>query len=584
MRAGAVIVCGDGDLLVSTFDSLISSSLLKGATIYAWDSVTCEALMHDKPVVQVVPLNLSEEVEIWAYVCLESGADRARAYHEIVSRFPKANFPSFVHERALISSTSSLARGVIVGQFASIGPECVLEQFCVVRSGAAIASKCVVKSCCTIGPQAVVCSSSILGHTVHVGANATIRDKVEVSDGTVVGIGAVVTQTIPLTSGRIEFWGGVPAKSEVKESFPSGAKGVIRWCFKKPFNSIRFMHYAQPSIALGHITNDGPLQQILQAKVKALVRSQLEILLASNGTAALHALVAGLAMFKGKASLTWATQAFTFPSSIQGPLFNSVVIDNDNVALGPSLSELDRIKDTIDGVIVTNVFGFQSDIVSYELWCQKNGKLLVFDNAATPIGFLPDGRSIHDIGDGSIISLHETKPLGRGEGGVIVMRRELVKHVHKAMNFGFDTTVIDRIPNRQSSNWRMSDLAAAAICDHIDYIIAEEWLVKYQDMISKARDRLLEIGHDFAWPVPSYTVLSCLFVRLPEKMDANHAMAKMQAWGIEAKHYYRPLEKDRIECPNSWKLYDSTICLPFHMGMSEIDIKFVTDCLVKLAI
>ena len=42
------------------------------------------------------------------------------------------------------------------------------------------------------------------------------------------------------------------------------------------------------------------------------------------------------------------------------------------------------------------------------------------------------------IGDGSIISLHETKPLGRGEGGAVFVSAEMVPFVHKALNFGYD--------------------------------------------------------------------------------------------------------------------------------------------------
>ena len=55
------------------------------------------------------------------------------------------------------------------------------------------------------------------------------------------------------------------------------------------------------------------------------------------------------------------------------------------------------------------------------------------------------------IGDGSIISLHETKPLGRGEGGAVFVSAEMVPFVHKALNFGYDIpngTVLHTFPCR----------------------------------------------------------------------------------------------------------------------------------------
>jgi dTDP-4-amino-4,6-dideoxygalactose transaminase len=106
-------------------------------------------------------------------------------------------------------------------------------------------------------------------------------------------------------------------------------------------------------VRIGHVTNDGPLQGVLEAKIQGLLRTKNCVLLCCNGTAALHALVAGLSLQKGK-DLRWVTQAFTFPSAIQGLLFNSLIVDNDANFFGPSIQELNAKKDSFDGVIVTN--------------------------------------------------------------------------------------------------------------------------------------------------------------------------------------------------------------------------------------
>ena len=85
---------------------------------------------------------------------------------------------------------------------------------------------------------------------------------------------------------------------------------------------------------------------------------------------------------------------------------------------------------------------------------------------------MDDGRSVHDVGAVAFISFHETKPNGRG--GVISIGADVAPFVHKAMNFGFNISNQLLIPSRFSSNWRMSDFAAAVTCHHIDTFKSEK--------------------------------------------------------------------------------------------------------------
>jgi dTDP-4-amino-4,6-dideoxygalactose transaminase len=122
----------------------------------------------------------------------------------------------------------------------------------------------------------------------------------------------------------------------------------VSWCYNKPFDVESFVKYLQPSLDKGHLTNDGPLQPVLQAKIKRLLKCESEVLLCASGTAALHSLVSAFAL-KEEKILTWATQAFTFPSSIQGPLRNALVVDNDPTHYGPCMKQLEEKKGDIDG-------------------------------------------------------------------------------------------------------------------------------------------------------------------------------------------------------------------------------------------
>ena len=354
----------------------------------------------------------------------------------------------------------------------------------------------------------------------------------------------------------------------------------VSWCYNKPFDVNSFLKYLQPSLDKGHLTNDGPLQAVLQSKVKNLVQCESDVLLCASGTAALHSLVSAYAL-KEEKSLRWVTQAFTFPTSIQGPLQSAIVFDNDEKYFGPSVKEMDARKEEFDGVIVTNLFGYQCDIEFYEEWCKKEGKLLVFDNAATPVGFLKDGRCIHDVGDGAMISLHETKPFGRGEGGAVMVKKDMIKFVHRAMNFGFDVKASVRIAHRLASNWRMSDFAAAALCNHLDMIDEGGWIAKFHDLVKRAtllfKEKNITVGvNDLA----DGQFCNTLFVKLPEScsLEPDELCKKLVALGIEAKHYYRPLSD---EAPVAWAWYNRCICLPCHFGVTEEKLHYMLDSTVK---
>lgn len=172
---------------------------------------------------------------------------------------------------------------------------------------------------------------------------------------------------------------------------------------------------------------------MLETRLSELTKSQRRIVPAASGTDALHALCAAWSLKCGK-TLRWATQAFTFPSAMQGPLYGAVVVDNDWALGGPSLSKLSERINELDGVVVTNVFGMLTDRVPYVQWCKDQSKLLIFDNAGTGVGFTPGlDTCIHDVGDDAFISLHETKPLGRGERGAVFVDADMHDFVIRAM-------------------------------------------------------------------------------------------------------------------------------------------------------
>lgn len=573
MQTGTVFRGGGAHAAV-VFEALCATKTLRLEDIFVWDDApsvhqvlselkhvrTCEEAQH----------HAAKYETLEVIVPIGDPKIRASLVDQVRSSFSSPlRFPTIVHTSAYISPSATLGEGVFVGPQAVVHTNARVGSFCIVNSGAIVEHDCILEPFATLNPHSVLGGATTLKRGAVLGLNASVRDHVTVACGVVIGMGGAVVQSQQRENVTLI---GVPCKPKMvkRDNSVGPSATAVSWCLKKDFSLARFDAYLKPSVAKGHLTNDGPLQQVAAGKVQALLRTTRPALLASNGTAALHALAAGLEIKLGK-RLRWATQAFTFPSSIQGPLCTSIIVDVDKDTLFPHLAELERVADSIDGVVATNVFGLQGGILEMEQWCQARGKLLVFDNAATSFGFLSDGRSIHDAGDGAIVSLHETKPIGRGEGGVVFVSQENMAFVHQAMNFGFDVKAPIHIPHRFASNWRMSDVAAAALCDHWDSVIEQKWIERQKDLLNVVEPLLLSFGFCLL-PKPTYpTLVSCLFVRLQkvltdDQLDNIVARLSRCVPSIEAKRYYRPLAADAA---TAWEVFRTSICLPFHIGLTK---------------
>ena len=555
--------------------------------VLVWDDSTDDAALH--PLLLDLPRfdrTASMNFKLLdCFVAVGCPSTRKKLVASVDQAFPETNedvsvaFPTIVHQTAVIAGTATIGRGGFIGPHAVVNTAARVGNFCLINTAALIEHDCVLRDYATLNPGAMVLGSVVVEASAVLGANSTVRERRTIMEQAVVGMGAAVVRDIngPLYG----FWGGVPARP-ISKATDSASGNRIPWCFRKSFSMERIHLYLRPSLEKGHLTNDGPLQSVLQSKVKTLVRSNRQVLLTSSGTSALHALAAGLDLRHGR-HLKWVTQAFTFPSSIQGPMADALVCDIDAEWLGPCRKFLQERQADYDGIIVSNVFGFQTEILRYEEFCVDHNKFLIFDNAATPLGFVEDGRCIHDVGDGAIVSFHETKPYGRGEGGAVFAGKDIAPFVHQAMNFGYDIPNQVRVPNRYSSNWRMSDIAAAAICDHIDNVISEKWESKLNALARFAIEEMGKRRYETAFPVRYPTILSCLFVDLKDGEPGAATCRRFNSHGTEAKQYYCPLV-GRSEAPKAWQLFDRTVCLPFHLGVSRDDIVGMLDQLPKKGI
>jgi dTDP-4-amino-4,6-dideoxygalactose transaminase len=339
----------------------------------------------------------------------------------------------------------------------------------------------------------------------------------------------------------------------------------ISWVCKKNINFDQINLKINDCIETKHFTNNGKNVLELRKKIKTLfkINDNKEVLMVCNGAMGINTLISGLNIHFNK-KLRWVVQSFTFPCSVQGSLMDSIVLDIDE-NMGPDINKLHEIINDYDGILITNCFGCSTNIKLYEDFCAKNNKMLLFDNAATSMTYY-DNQNILNYGNGCMVSLHHTKPIGFGEGGFIIFDKNLLDAMEKTICFGYTAT--NKLEfNENASNYKMSELAAIYICDYVENV--NKIYDHHTKMISYFQIKLKEFNLDTKvklFPTFSnYNEALCptIPILFNEEPDINIFLNN----NIEAKKYYYPLDKNALL---SVKLFTNIICLPLNLDIDEL--------------
>lgn len=189
------------------------------------------------------------------------------------------------------------------------------------------------------------------------------------------------------------------------------------------------------------------------------------------------------------------------------------------------------------------------------------------DNASSFMS-TKNGVNMNLQGDASFGSLHHTKSLGFGEGGFLVIDADMYEPLQSISNFGF--SVSHRIYNQVSSNYKMSDVSAAYIIQHIETYDRDYHKYLQELFRLKIRDSGVELfnHHD-----------GIFYGNLPLVFKNDQNINTWRSAGVEANKYYIPLSPTS----NAMKLYDRMINFPLHAGLTEDDVEYMADCIIKYA-
>lgn len=344
----------------------------------------------------------------------------------------------------------------------------------------------------------------------------------------------------------------------------------INWIPNKNINTILVNNLLEKCLETNQFTNYGPnvklLEEIIMREFE--IENDKEVIVVSNASIAIQCLASSIEKYENT-KINWATQSFTFPPSAQGTLNESKILDID-LDGGLDLTEID---DSINGLIVTNIFGNIVDIDKYVNYCNLNNKFLIFDNAATPYTFYKN-RNCLNYGVGSIISFHHTKPIGFGEGGAIIVDKKYSEIARKLTNFGIQLDK-DNYFSRLGNNYKMSEISAVYIIqyikDNFQYLKN-----KHIELYSYIKNKIQEIPNCNFYLFPSFhsddKILSSCFTLLFKDYHDNIRL-KLLENNIFCRKYYEPLKNTN----NALDIYNRILCITCNKDMDIKDIdKIIT--------
>lgn len=306
---------------------------------------------------------------------------------------------------------------------------------------------------------------------------------------------------------------------------------MIKFTQHKTLNVHNFNKHLHNAIATNQFTNHGAAVATLEQRARVMLKisSSKAVIATSSGASALNAIIQTIRTHEPVYS-----QDFTFPCAFQLPDVHTTSFDLDDY-YNPDIEQI-----TSPGiVIITNCFGHVVDMDKLIAHAKRYNQTLVFDNAASPYSFY-NNKNISNYGVASFISLHHTKPIGFGEGGLLIIDKQYEHKARSVINFG----LINGVPTYKGSNYKMSELSAAGILQWWDCFDIE--MLKAAYIRAYYKYKTLDVQ-----TLPNYS--DNFF---PNCLPVVHTKAEYN--NMDVRKYYAPNKGLK----NSINLYNKIRCIP----------------------
>ncbi|MFB0632297.1 DegT/DnrJ/EryC1/StrS family aminotransferase [Streptomyces sp. AB3(2024)] len=319
----------------------------------------------------------------------------------------------------------------------------------------------------------------------------------------------------------------------------------------------------------------------------------------SSGATALHLAMETLGLRPGDEVVLPSIGVPATAEAIAARGGRPVFCDVDRRGLNPSLEDIEvHLGDRTRAVLLLHYGGRAGDVVRIAARCRELGVVLIEDGScslASRVGDRPAGT----FGDLAVWSFDAGRVLVTGDGGMVYAKdperaartRHLARHgLVRASGFGHGT------PPCGPGEPDLPEYGRGILGNDLTAAIGSVQLRRLPEMIERRKeiagryDRLLEGTEGLLTPPPlpeDHESTECLYwVQMDPAIRAG-VVADLLAEEIYTTSHHAPLHRfpadDPEEAPAAlpscdWAV-DRTVRLPLHPGLTDADVRTVTDAL-----
>jgi dTDP-4-amino-4,6-dideoxygalactose transaminase len=329
----------------------------------------------------------------------------------------------------------------------------------------------------------------------------------------------------------------------------------------------------------GWYTNAGPLHEALRERLGAhFGLAGGNVTLTANGTLGLTLALQAQQPAPGSLCLmpswTFVATAHAVRQAGLEPFF--VDVDPESWALSPTQALLQAAgaPGPVGAVVVVAPFGAPLDVVAWDRFREASGLAVAIDAAA---GF----DSLKPGAVPAMVSLHATKAMGIGEGGVVVTTdASLAQEIGARTRFGFRG---ERLATVDATNAKLTEYAAA-----IGHAALDAWpqtraaWLALRALYERALSGLP--GLALSPRLTGVASSTLMVVGRGDSQDLAAALAEQgiasQAWWGNGCHRHPPFRRcARASLPVTENLAERSLGLPFHLDMGEREVERVAAAL-----
>ncbi|MBS3123669.1 DegT/DnrJ/EryC1/StrS family aminotransferase [Candidatus Woesearchaeota archaeon] len=343
-----------------------------------------------------------------------------------------------------------------------------------------------------------------------------------------------------------------------------------------------FCDRAKDVFESGILTNNGKYLKQLENSLSNYLN--VECISVCNATLGLELTLKGLGLKGNVIVPSFTFCATTHAIILAGLTPNFVDIDIKTFNLDPIKVE-EAINDQTSAILGVHVFGNPCNIIELEKIAKKHNLKLIFD-AAHAFGSTYNQKKIGTFGDAEVFSMHATKTLISGEGGIISSKnKEIINYISTARNFG----IINETDTAfAGTNAKMGELHALVGLDSFSEV--ENDIKKKSVIVDHYKQLLKEVNGILFQEIEENSTCAYFYfsIIIDEKeygINRDKLAEILSQNGVQArKYFYLPIHKqsaykeyNSLVLPNSEMISSNILCLPTHIQLMPDEISYICE-------